>query len=693
MTQNFRRSAVTPVLAVICLIVAATAAVAADDLPLKRVMLSTGGVGYFEHEAVVQGDARISLDVRLDQVDDVLKSIVVYDDTGGVGTISLPGRDALGQVFRDLPFGRGALGSPVKLLNALQGASVEAVGDRQLKGRIIKAVAEKVRVGDNGETVVRHRVSLLTAVGVQQFVLEDAKSVSFTEPGLQAQVDRALAAIARHRVRDKRTLSISLKGTGKRTVRVAYVVGVPLWKSTYRLTLPADSAATTAKLQGWAVIENMTGQDWTSVELTLVSGNPVSFRQALYSSYYVNRPEVPVEVLGRILPKPDTGTLGRVAAKNGKGERRESAPPRARSSRAPGAGMVGGMMDRATAEMEAGAPPRMAAPAMLAESREAATQVLFRLPEPLSIESGHSLVVPIADRKIPARRVALYQPSTHATHPLAAVRLVNDGQSGLPPGVLTIYERTGATGDVAYVGDAQLTTLPAGGKRLVSFALDQKTQVGRTVDNRRRLAKGAIERGIFRRTVIERQTTTYRLKAPALENRTVLLEHPRRAGWTLVTPGKDDVELSDRTYRIAVTLKKGKSRVLEAVMERPRQETVQVLSISAKQIAAYAKAPALSEDVRNAFARMADLRRTVAAHRGEVKKLEGEHKTIVDDQARIRQNLKQVNRGSDLHNRYLKKLNIQEDRLESLFGALQDAKARVKAAEDALAGYVAKLKV
>ncbi len=218
---------------------AGSVAVAAE-LALKRVMLSTGGVGYFEYEAQVEGDAVLKLEVRLDQVDDVLKSIVVYDDTGAVGTISLPGRKPLAQVFRDLPFERKALTSPVRLLNALQGARVAAVGQRRLEGRIIRVEAENTQLGDGGATITRHRVSLLTAEGVQQFVLEEAESVRFVDDALQAQVERALAATAQHRVRDKRTLSIAVKGKGKRTVRVAYVAEAPLWKATYRLTLPGN---------------------------------------------------------------------------------------------------------------------------------------------------------------------------------------------------------------------------------------------------------------------------------------------------------------------------------------------------------------------------------------------------------------------------------------------------------------------
>ena len=79
-------------------------------------------------------------------------------------------------------------------------------------------------------------------------------------------------------------------------MRVAYIVEVPVWKASYRLTLAADPAAARSALQGWATVENLSGQDWKDVELTLVSGRPVAFRQALYEAYCVKRPEVPIEV-------------------------------------------------------------------------------------------------------------------------------------------------------------------------------------------------------------------------------------------------------------------------------------------------------------------------------------------------------------------------------------------------------------
>ena len=43
-------------------------------------------------------------------------------------------------------------------------------------------------------------------------------------------------------------------------------------------------------LQGWAIVENTTEEDWNDVGLTLVSGRPISFVMDLYQPLYVQRP-------------------------------------------------------------------------------------------------------------------------------------------------------------------------------------------------------------------------------------------------------------------------------------------------------------------------------------------------------------------------------------------------------------------
>src|SRR3981081_4144654 len=141
----------------------------AGDLVLKRVMLSAGGVAYLEHEAEVTDNAELVLDVPLNQVDDVLKSIVVYDSKGGVGSAQLAGRDPLSQMFNDLPFAAQARASPAALLNAVRGAEIKFGASRPIVGRLLQVVPETVQLGEHG-TTIRNRGSALRR-GAPQAVL------------------------------------------------------------------------------------------------------------------------------------------------------------------------------------------------------------------------------------------------------------------------------------------------------------------------------------------------------------------------------------------------------------------------------------------------------------------------------------------------------------------------------------------
>src|SRR5205823_4888069 len=181
--------------------------------------------------------------------------------------------------------------------------------------------------------------------------------------------------------------------TGTRQVRVGYVVGVPLWKASYRLSLPADVEPATARLQGWAVLENFSGQPWNEIELTLLSGNPVTFRQALYESYYVPRPSVPVESRGRILPPADTGALaGAAAGKVPIPPPPAPPPPPAMPAPAPRPGDV-----FARQAAPAAPPPAAIEPAAAAEE---ATQIAFTPAYKVNVAAGQSLMLPLIDREL-----------------------------------------------------------------------------------------------------------------------------------------------------------------------------------------------------------------------------------------------------------------------------------------------------
>ena len=649
---------------------------AAQELTLKRVMLSSGGLGYFEYEANIEGDATLKLTVALGQVDDVLKSLVVYVDKGGVGGVSLPGREPLAQTLKDLPFDQEALGSPAALLATLKGAEISVGGRRALAGRVVSVQEETTSSGDGHATTTRTRVTLMTDRGLQQFILEDAEDLQFSDAVLRDKIGQALLALSSNRARDARTLELSTRGEGKRTVRVAYIVEAPVWKASYRLTLPADATAPKAALQGWATVENLSGQDWKDVELTLVSGRPVAFRQALYNAYYVNRPEIPVEVAGRLMPNVDRGGVAMKTA---------AAPPPPPMP-APAPAQQRSRLERAPSSSVDNF--SIAGAAEPAEAVDAATQVTFKFPRPVTVANGRTLSIPVIDRELPAQRLALYEPNTSARNPMAALKLVNDGETGLPPGILTLYERDKA-GAVAYVGDARLSAFPAGETRLVAYAVDQKIVVERDVAQAERLATGSIAQGILHYSNIVRQTVTYRVKGPAAEPRQLIIVQPRLAGWRLVKPEGKDVEVSEGNYRVPVQLAGGdQTQTFEIVQERTILQEVRLLDAPPDQIKIFAQAREFDTKTRETLARVLGLQQTVADARQRGAKIAADHDQIVQDQVRLRDNLARVPANSDLQRRYLASLDKQENELEALKARKIEADKGVEAAENALRAYI-----
>jgi len=659
----------------------------AAELALKRVMLSSGGVGYFEYQAEVSGWEQLSIPVRLDQVDDVLKSAVVFDDAGGSGTIELQGRDSLNEIFRTMPIGPDAFDSPAELYAALKGEEITISDPVSARGKIVSVVEETAE--KDGASFTRHRMAIMTDSGLVQFVLEDGRDIAFTNEALNAKVYEALSAVATNRQRELRTLKITARGEGTRTVTVGFVIEAPLWKTSYRLVTGAEGKA---RMQGWAVIENASGADWTDVELTLVSGNPVTFKQALYDKYYVQRESVPVEVLGRVSPRRDDGSTGGEDSdweQNGQGSPIEPAPspPAAPVMPAPAAAKA---VDQEEEVMVTGSRISTEPGQVAAESAESATSVIFTLSNAVTAGSGQSLAVPILDREVPAQLISFYQPYTHPTHPLSAVKLSNDTGTGLPPGITTLFDSSG--GRTVFSGDAVLSVLPVGENRILSFAVDQKVVVDAT-DAREDVITGAkLAGGVLEIQMVLRKTNSYAIRGAANEDRTVVIETPRY-NWELKS---HDLSKTDATYnylRIPVAVGAGKTEKLDVVWENVASNTItNVDQLGATDYAYYASADSkLPDAIRAAFVRMGELQAAIDAPAYAIQQLDAERDRIFAEQERIRANLASVPEGSDMQRRYLASLATQEDRLAAIATERGSRDSERNAARDALHSYVMSL--
>jgi hypothetical protein len=666
------------------LIALAQSALAAE-LQLKRVMLSSGGVGYFEYETKVTGNETVEVPVRLDQMDDVLKSLVVFDDKGGGGTLETQGRDSLTEIFRTMPVGPDAFSSPANLMAALQGEIVTVEDPVSATGRIVSVVTETTET-ESGATFEQNRVTLMTTSGLVSFILEEARGVRFTNESLNAKVNDALAAIAANRQREGRTLRVKAAGEGERTLTIGYVVEAPLWKTSYRLVTDGDGKA---RMQGWAILENASGAAWENVELTLVSGNPVTFRQALYNTYYVERPEIPVEVLGRVLPQTDTGDMERARAEsNGAGVPYDAVPAAAPPPPPPPAPAIAPSPEEEQVVVTGAKIPGQAG-AQAAQSSEAATQVVFTLKDAVTAGSGQTLAVPMIDREVPAEEVALFQPDTHPRHPLMSVNLTNDTESGMPPGIVTLYDTRG--GKTVYVGDASMGTLPTGESRMLSFALDQKTVVDQTSKSESNLVSAKIAGGLIETQTKTRMEFLYTLKAPASEARKVILESPRYTEWTLIEPPSDGVRVTESAVRVPVDLATGETKAQNIVWEKIDTSSYALVELDDYSIGVFIENAQISEAQREAFRKLRDLRGALTDADRKLSENEARRNQIVAEQARIRENLAAVPEGSDLQRRYLAQLASQEDEIARLAAEAETLRATREAARKALGDYATSL--
>lgn len=661
----------------------------AAELTLKRVLLSSGGVGLYEYEASVEGDAVVELKAPLDQIDDILKSLVVFDDKGGVGGLDLAGTEPLAETFRALPFTAADLTATPRLLNALRGAEVDVAGPRALTGRIV-AVTEETDTNAQGATVTRrHRVTLAGDTGLEQFVLEEAEGLRFTDEALRGSIAKALAAVASESQRDARVLRLKAMGQGERKLHVAYLASAPVWKTSYRLVLDPDRAAKTATLQGWATLENFSGQDWSNVDLTLVSGRPVAYRQALYRVYKIERPEAPVDIGTRLTPGVDSGAMA--AAK-------PAAPPPLPARAADGSfptrksapmamARVMNMPSEALKEGEAPEPtPQLSAAAMAAAAQDNETQVAFHLPFPVSVANGRTLSLPIVDASAPVERVAIFDPRVDMHHPLSAAEFTNAGKASLPPGIVTIYEK--GAGGASYVGDSRLSPTPAGETRLLSYALDGKTTVEEDDSDSSALARARVAKGLLTLDEVTRRHAAYKVKAA--EPRRLVVFAPKLERGKLTEPDPTGVKEAEGRYRVGFDVAAGE-QTFDVRQERTDTRAVALTALDELNLGLYAKAGEVDAESRATLAKLADLRAKQNAAARAVDETEGKIEAVETDQKRLKDLLGAVAAGTDLSKRYLRKLDADETELEQLSAdKTKREKARDEAAR-AVEGFVAGL--
>src|SRR5207302_6432076 len=167
---------------------------------------------------------------------------------------------------------------------------------------------EKQRQAVNKEPVEVSVLNLWCADGMRGVKLAEVQRVRFLNAVIDSEFKKALETLAQSHDTQKKAVSIRFVGEGKRRVRVGYVIENPIWKTSYRLVL-GTKAEEKPYLQGWAVVENPTDEDWRDVRMALISGRPISFQMDLYQPLYVPRPVVEPELFASLRPPTYSGAI------------------------------------------------------------------------------------------------------------------------------------------------------------------------------------------------------------------------------------------------------------------------------------------------------------------------------------------------------------------------------------------------
>lgn len=678
-------------------------------LPIRRVVLFSNGVAYFERRGFVTGNAEVNLSFKQSQVDDVLKSMVVLDlGQGKIGAVSYDSSMPASARTAEIPFnvdsetedGGNTFGGMAGVLSQLQGAKVVVTS---AKGPATGAIltVEKRRTEDKSKPDAAklqpgHTLVIASESGeIAAFDLSEIRSVKVLEDGTRRDINEFANATASTRRRDAQTITVSSNGAGQREMVVSYTVAAPIWKTTYRVVL--DEAGKPF-FQGWAIIDNVGEEDWNNVQMSLVSGSPISFIQNLQKPLYRYRPIIPIPEDLNLRPQiydPESGERSGSGSGSGSGDGDgygsgsgnaglAMAPPpkpmfgNANSNFMISSGFAGTGVSDALINEKGGVETA-------ASGSEIGDLFEYRIEQPVTVMRNRSALIPIIQSKMEGERVSIFRyvdPDASESsndddedeetasvrkansRPMSGLMLKNITPMTFEGGSMTVIERD------AYAGEALMERLKPKEQRLISFALDTGTLIRVEQKEDREPAKlvKAVS-GVFQVHYFKTDKRIYRLSNQTDRPKTVFIEHPVRKGWALSESLAKPDYTTARFYRFRVELKPFENSEISVGENLGMMDRYELKSLSPKDLDLLLARRVIDDATRVRLTKLVDQRMKINDLDARLEAAEKEGEAIAKDQERFRENIEALAKTPDakqLIARYIAKANEQESRLERL---------------------------
>jgi hypothetical protein len=658
------------------------------NLPIRRVVLYSNGVAYFERRGQINNQAEISLPFKQSQVDDVLKSMVVLDlGKGQIGAVSYNSSAPPSARLAEIPFsiqsktgdqeesdeedagGSGLVG----VLRQLQGARVTiTAANRTTTGAILTVEERKSQIDANKPPVIFHSLVLVTENGeISKFNLEDVRSVKLLDEGTRHDLKEFAETSASARRRDAKTITITSAGSGAREMLVSYVIAAPIWKTTYRIVLDSTGKPF---FQGWAIVDNVGDEDWTDVSLSLVSGTPISFIQPIQQPLYRYRPVIPIPEDLQLTPQvyEPAGVIGGI----------ESGVAGGVAGGVPGGvpgGVAAGIASRASDAPSPPPPPKSPAPATsisdlissedsgvkaAATGREFGDLFEYHIDQPVTVRRDRSALIPILQTRMEGERVSIYNEATRSDRPMIGLRLKNSSALTLEGGSLTVIDSN------AYAGETLMERLKPNEERFISFALDLATLVtSRSEQSRQPTFLVRIASGVLQSHYYQTDKKIYTITNQTDKPRVVYVEHPLRDKWSLSDDTQKPIEKTASFYRFRVEVAPRSTFELPVTERQTLMDTYALTDMNQQYLELFVSRKFVDDETRIALEKIIQLKGQIAAVNDRIAAADRETSEISVDQKRLRENistLKDTPETKQLIARYVAKAGEQETRLEQI---------------------------
>jgi hypothetical protein len=648
---------------IVALMLCASLALPAE-LPVTQVVLYKHGVGFFERSGKLAQGESARLDFTPAEMNDVLKSLTIEERGGGKVTgLRYDSMDILNHTLSSFPFQIGRAEPLSGMLDRLKGERLELkFGNDTVSGVVVNG-----RMMSQPE---REQLTLMLDSGELRNVdLGAASSIRFSDPRLQLQFRDYLAAVAAARSTEKRSVYIDSSDAKEREVRAGYMVPQPVWKSSYRLIFGASGQP---MLEGWAIVDNTSSEDWTKVQLSLVSGRPISFVSQLYAPKYVDRPGAELADDRAARPVVHSASM----------DAKDAAALAMRAQNGPQQQFF--KQDKTLAELSSPAAPAFKAVAPSSIVADAMAQELgelfeYRIAQPVTIRKNESAMLPFLQQPVEARKLLIY--SDHSsTHPTDAAELFNTSGKILDGGPITIYDGG------AYGGEALMETLKSGDRRLISYAVDLGTRVTEALGSKQAIVREIhLNRGILTTRLAAEETRTYTVRNVDQKAKALIIEHPLRPDYVVLN--QKAAGKTPQNYRFEIQLAPGVTQEFPVAEERVYSESTSVSNLTPDELLSYVSNRSLNDADRRQLQQISDQKKLVADNARTIQDVARQIQDANSDESRIRQNISSLNNVSgqqQLVQTYARQLDVSEQLLATLRDRQADLQKRKTSLESAL---------